>query len=210
MVVGARRGALGEVEARAGDAVGIEQVLGEVEIIEVGGEGGVGGSRHEAPLIDGIEPLAIVDDRAGGDLGTGRAHVLGLTVQEGADDRPPLLVGHARRNGADDAAGGGILVGDDLLPAIAGGGSYDLPHRQVQVGDIGSRRIADGLVHGRRGPERHAFAQPQLAEDVGAEPGVAKLVLGIADAGVLVELHDAGCVVGTGVAAQIRAAAPCG
>ena len=57
------------------------------------------------------------------------------------------------------------------------------------------------LGEGRGDPLGEAFAQPQLGDVVLAEPGVGHLVLGVVGAAGLIELHDAGRVVGAGVAA---------
>ena len=60
---------------------------------------------------------------------------------------------------------------------------------------------------GRGDPLGQALAQPELDDVVLAEPGVGQLVLDVDGAAGLVELDDAGGVVGAGVAAAARGGA---
>ena len=146
VVPGARLGALLELQRIGRDAVVGQQVLGEVELVEVGGEGRVAlASRHEAALVDGVQPLAEVDARRGCGDRLAAADVLRLAVQERAEDLAPLLLAHALGDGADDAAGGGLLVRDDLVDGLGiGGGAHHLPVGQVQPG-LASGRGGAGL-----------------------------------------------------------------
>ncbi len=203
MVIGARLGALIQLQAAGGDTELVEQILRVVEVGQVAGVGRLGPGRDQTAFVDCIEPLAVVDGGSGGDLRVAVADVLGLTVEHRAQHHAPLLGRHARGDGADDAAGRSILCLDDLLVTWARGRLHDLPVGQIELRGVGRRGLANGVIHGRGGPQGHALAQPQLLEVVGAEPGMCQLMLGIHDATALIELDDPWSVVGAGVATQL-------
>ena len=104
-------GPLDELERIDGDAVVVDEALGEVEVGEVGGVGRVRlAGRHQAALVDRVEPLAEVDPRRRRRRRPAAADVLRLALQQRAEDHLPLLGGHAAGHGADDPARGGLLV----------------------------------------------------------------------------------------------------
>ena len=144
MIHGAGLRAQLELRQRIGDAEVVEQVLGEVQVGEVVGEGRIGlARRDQAALIDGIEPLAEVDQRGGAALGAGTADVLGLRVEHGAKDlRLEGLLGHACGEGGDDAAGGCLLRLDDGLVVLGCGGLDHQPAGEIQLVGVAGGGIA--------------------------------------------------------------------